>query len=305
MRDVSPPLATLPPEAQRRFAEIGPIWGQDVSAHRDYVIAVYSPVVARASRAGIDVARDIPYGSDPRQVLDVYALHGVRQADVVLFVHGGAFVRGKKSANGVIYDNVCWWFARQGYVAINVEYRLAPAAPYPSGAADVAMAVHWAVSNAPGVGGNPLRVFLVGHSAGATHVATYAFDPAAPVPRHDHLSGVVLLSGRLRADTLPTNPNAAGVRAYFGDDSSRYEARSPMAHADRVDLPVFVAIAEFENPHLDEYGGEFVRKVTAAGRPTPRFRRLEKHNHTSLVAHFDSGEDSLGLDIVDFMICGR
>lgn len=305
MRDSAGPLATLPVEAQRRFAAIGPVWGQDIGGHRDYVIAVYSPLVASAPRTGIDVVRDVSYGSDPRQVLDVYVRRDARHADIVLFVHGGAFVRGRKSVNGAIYDNVCWWFARQGRVAINVEYRLAPDATYPSGAEDVGHAVQWAASNAERFGGNGQRIFLIGHSAGATHAATYAFDPQAPIPPDEHLAGVVLLSGRLRAETLPTNPNAAGVRAYFGEDAARYEERSPMAHANRVSIPLFVAIAEFENPHLDEYGKEFVSKVGAAGRQRPRFRQVAKHNHTSIVAHFDSGEDALGLDILDFMTHGR
>jgi acetyl esterase/lipase len=206
--------------------------------------------------------------------------------------------------NGAIYDNVCWWFARHGCVAVNVEYRLAPAAQYPSGAEDVGRAVQWAVDHVASLGGDARRLFVVGHSAGATHVATYAFDPASPIARHPHVAGIVLVSGRLRADVRKTNPNAAGVRAYFGDDESLYEARSPMAHAARVDIPLFVAIAEFENPHLDEYGREFAEKVRVATGRAARFRQLDKHNHTSIVAHFDSGEESLGRDILDFMARG-
>jgi acetyl esterase/lipase len=295
------PLSSLPLEARRRFAEIGPRWGDDIGAHRDFVISTYSPIVSAASRQGIDERRDISYGSDPRQVLDACMPRGVRNADVVLFVHGGAFLRGKKSMDGAIYDNVCRWFARHDRLAFNVEYRLAPAAVYPSGAEDVGRAVQWVSAHAESLGGNPHRLFLVGHSAGATHVATYAFDPSSPIDRHPSVAGVVLLSGRLRADVRSTNPNANGVRAYFGDDDSLYEARSPMAHAARVDIPLFVAVAEFENPHLDEYGREFVERVRIATGRAPRFRQLDEHNHTSIVAHFDSGEDSLGLDILDFM----
>jgi acetyl esterase/lipase len=223
---------------------------------------------------------------------------------MVLFVHGGAFARGKKSMDGAIYDNVCWWFARQGCVAVNVEYRLAPTAAYPSGGEDVGAAVQWTIEHAASLGGDARRIFVIGHSAGATHVATYAFDPSSPVRRHAQVAGAVLLSGRLRADVKKTNPNAAGVRAYFGDDESLYEVRSPMAHVARVQIPLFVAVAEFENPHLDEYGREFVEKVRNATGRLPRFRQLDKHNHTSIVAHFDSGEESLGRDILDFMAQG-
>ena len=72
-----------------------------------------------------------------------------------------------------------------------------------------------------------------------------------------YVNAVVLVSARLRADQLPENPNAAGVRAYFGDDVSRYEQRSPVSFAGCNELPTFIVTAEFENPLLDLYGLEF------------------------------------------------
>src|SRR5690606_32630774 len=120
------------------------------------------------------------YGGHPRQVLDVFAPAGARPsdgADVVVFIHGGAFIRGRKSIDGLIYDNVPAWFCRQGCVAVNVEYRLASDAPYPSGAEDLALAVLWLRANIARFGGSPDRIFLMGHSAGGTHVATLLFDP--------------------------------------------------------------------------------------------------------------------------------
>lgn len=106
------PLGTLPPQAAKVFAEIGPVWGSDINKHRDFVIATYSPIVAAADNSGIRVERDIAYGPHPRQVLDVFMpAPGAGTApprDVVIFVHGGAFIRGKKSVDAHIYDNVCY-----------------------------------------------------------------------------------------------------------------------------------------------------------------------------------------------------
>ena len=56
----------------------------------------------------------------------------------------------------------------------------------------------------------------------------------------------MLLSARLRIDARPENPNANGVRAYFGDDAARYEERSPVTYAANVDVPTFLVIAEFD-----------------------------------------------------------
>ncbi|MCO5397668.1 alpha/beta hydrolase [Ralstonia soli] len=312
MHALQEPLGNLSAELRQRFAQIGAVWGRDINAHRDLVIAAYTPLVAAAANDVADaceVQRDQPYGPDERQRLDVFVHTATReagQADVVVFVHGGAFLRGSKSFNGLIYDNVSRWFARQGCVAINVEYRLAPQAPYPAGAEDVAAALDWVRTHAAGLGGNPQRIFLVGHSAGGAHVATYLADPVLAARRSVPVAGAVLISARVVADVLPDNPNAAGVRAYFGDDAALYEERSPLAHAERIDVPLMVVVAEHENPYLDAYGAAFFERVAQArqrtGRPAraPRFVQMLRHNHTSVVAHFDSGETLLGDAMLDF-----
>lgn len=293
-------LSTLPPESRALMEAIGPKWAADINAHRDLVIQTYTPLAAAAPNGGIAVSRDIPYGGHPRQVLDVFVDRAAagENRPVVVFVHGGAFVRGKKSVNGHIYDNVCYWFARQGYVAVNVEYRLAQDAPYPGGGDDVAAAHRWVAEHIGGFGGQAASVFLIGHSAGGTHVATSIFDPAGAQLA---VAGVVLISARLKADVLPDNPNAGGVRAYFGDDPALYEARSPMTHAHRSGVPLFVVIAEFENPYLDSYGAEFFARAAAARERSPRFMQVPLHNHTSIVAHFNSGEDALAREIQGFI----
>jgi acetyl esterase len=299
------PFATLPPKARETLEALGPRWSEDIVGAREVVLSTYTPLAAAAPKDGISVRRDVAYGAHPRHVLDVYQPENVTGADVVLFVHGGAFVRGDKSVNGEIYDNLPYWFARQGLVAINVEYRLAADAPYPGGAEDVAGAVDWAARSAGAFGGDPQRLFLIGHSAGATHVATYVLDPRLAARRRPEVRGMVLLSGRLRADALPDNPNAAAVRAYFGDDETRYDERSPVTYAEGCDLPVFLAIAEYENPYLDVYGTEFFYRLAAARKQAPRFMRLPKHNHTSMVAHFNTGEELLGREILSFITAGR
>lgn len=307
------PLGNLPEETRARFDAIGRVWGSDINAHRDLVIDAYSPLVAAAATRDGDceAARDIAYGPHARQRLDVFASATTRAqggADVVLFVHGGAFVRGRKSINGLIYDNVPRWLARMGCVAINVEYRLAPEAPYPAGAEDVADALAWTRLHAASFGGNAGRIFLVGHSAGGAHVATFLGDPLLGARRaaSGDVAGAVLISARLVADVLPGNPNAAGVRAYFGDDEALYAARSPLAHADGIDTPLMIVAAQYENPFLDAWSAAFFARVAQARQQAERaaqplrFLQMLRHNHTSVVAHFDSGETLLGDAMLDF-----
>lgn len=293
-----------PPAIERLLREVGPVWHHDIRSAGDRVKEAYLPLLLAAPREGVDVHRDLPYGAHARQVLDVYQPHGARQAPVVVFVHGGAFVRGNKDINAAMYGNVLTWFARQGCVGVNVEYRLAPEAAHPHGALDVAAACAWVGEHIGAFGGDPASVCLVGHSAGGTHAATYACDPALDAQRRD-IACVVLVSARLAADTLPENPNAAGVRAYYGDDEQRYTAQAPMAHAARLSLPVFVVNAQYENPLLDVYAAEFTHRIAQARGVAPRHMSVADHNHVSVMAHFNSGEQLLGEQILDFFEAAR
>ena len=93
---------------------------------------------------------------------------------VLIFIHGGAFVGGNKrtSPTSPLYDNVMLWAVQNGFVGVNATYRLAPQSPYPAGAEDIAAVVALVASKIGERGGDPARVYLMGHSAGAVHVAT-------------------------------------------------------------------------------------------------------------------------------------
>lgn len=311
------PLGSLPHDQRRLLLKIGPRWNEDIVAHRQMVIDCYTPLVAAAPKDDIVVERDVPYGTHARHVLDVFLPQGItardgrvgsvgrdepQLRDAVVFIHGGAFVRGNKSVNGHIYDNVCYWFASQGLVAINVEYRLADVTPYPGGAHDVADALAYIQQNASTLRIHPERVFVVGHSAGGAHAAACLFDPAVTAQRPPSpVAGLVLISARVAADVRPGNPNAEPVRAYFGDDESLYPARSPLSHVARSAVPLMIAVAEFENRYLDEHGVQFFFEALRHRGTPPRLIQMRGHNHTSIVAHFNSGEEYLGREILHFI----
>lgn len=292
-------MTQLPLPMQQLMACIGPVWGTDIRGHSQMVKDAYAPLLAAANNDGITVTRNVPYGPHARQVMDIFQPAAASHADVVVFMHGGAFVRGDKQASPEIYDNLQYWFAKQGYVGVNIEYRLAPESSYPGGADDVALAMAWLHAHVPAYGGNPARLFLIGHSTGGTHVASYVFDPSLGY-LGQYTAGVVLISARLRADVSPENPNAEGVRAYFGNDAALYDKRSPVSHAACSNMPVFIVTAEFENPLLDVYGLEMAYQLSLARRHAPRHLRMQRHNHMSVVAHFNSGDDTLGREILDF-----
>ena len=269
------------------------------------MLEIYAPLIRRADKAGITVLRDEAYGADPRQRLDVFVPDGAESRPVLIFVHGGAFTRGSKSTNGDFYDNVGYWFARQGFVAVNVEYRLAPAATFPAGAQDVGCAVEWVRENIAVHGGDPGDLILLGHSAGGCHVASYLLDPQAWQRPRAGIAAAILVSARLRLECLPSNPNAANVAAYCGSDPAVLERCSPVSHVAHCRWPVFIAIAEHENRHLDAYGLEFASRLAMVRGAAPRLLQLQGHNHSSIMAHFNSGEDQLGREVLAFLAAIR
>jgi acetyl esterase/lipase len=285
---------------RERLLAIGPVWNDDIVGHRQVVIDVFSPRVATIG-PDVTVERDLPYGPDARHRLDVFRPVETGTRPIVVFVHGGAFTRGVKSVNGAIYDNLLYWFVRNGFVGFNVEYRLAPQAAYPQGALDLHDALTWISAHAAKYGGDPQQIILVGHSAGGTHAASYLLDPAIGVTPSADIRALVLLSARLRADTRPENPNAKNVVAYFGADESLLAVRSPVTHAHRCLIPTFIGIAEFENRLLDQYGLEFALEVARATGRMPRVVQCPHHNHTSIVAHFGTADEALGQAILEFI----
>ena len=166
--------------------------------------------------------------------------------------------------------------------------------------------VKWAKENAAKFGGDGNRVYLIGHSAGATHVASYIFDRSLQPADGPGVAGAVLISGRYRLEYDPADPNGKNMQAYFGEDASAYAARSPITHIrDGARVPVFTVVTEYDNPGLDVVGAELLAALCARDGACPRFRRLEKHNHLSEVFAFNTADEQLGREILDFMRRGR
>ena len=121
------------------------------------------------------LTQNVPYGDDPRQRLDIYQPRGTAPANgypTVVFFYGGAWNRGDRAD----YRFVGEALASRGILAILADYRLYPQVRYPDFLRDSAAALAWAHANAPQRGGDPKRLFVMGHSAGAYNAAMLALD---------------------------------------------------------------------------------------------------------------------------------
>lgn len=299
-------VSNMPPHVQERLRQVGPGWGKDILGNIARTLEVYTPLLAAAPKDGVKVTRDIAYGPDPRHRLDLYRPEGKSGAPIVFYFHGGAYVRGERNVNAEVAGNVATYFARAGMVGINGTYRLAPAVQWPSSSQDVGQAVAWARENAKSFGGDPSRIYLIGHSAGATHVATYAFHKEAQPAAGHGLAGIILMSGRYQFDPNPDDPNLKNFQAYFGTNPSRYPHMSPLNHVGNgARLPTFVVISEYDNPDLDTQGALLMAALCQRDRACPRFMRMAHHNHLSMVYQFNTTDDALGREIREFIELGR
>lgn len=302
MTDRTAALPDIPDDLRQLMAQIGPTWRDNVTKNVELMIERFSEVLRRSPRDGVTVHSGISYGDHERNIFDVFLPQSTNAPPpVVLFVHGGAFVSGHRNRTEQIYSNVPYYLARHGIAGINIGYRLANHAVYPAATHDIAAVVAWAHAHAAEFGWDPARIFLMGHSAGAAHAGSYAYDPKFRPADGTRLAGMIVVSGRVRIDNLPENPNAQKVEVYYGPDASKFDDYSPVTHIDKDSIPTFVAWAEFENPLVDVYCAELVYRLAHAKRKAPPSMWLARHNHTSSIGQIGTSDDALGQAIVDFV----
>jgi acetyl esterase len=294
----------IPASLQALMAEIGPRWGKDgsPSGYVKRMTDAFSELHASAPDTSTIVTRNVPYGDHERQQFDIYAPEtaGTGRA-LVIFVHGGAFVEGQRDRTPEVYGNVTRFFAGHGMVGLNMSYRMAPESQYPGASEDVGRVVAWAHENATRLGADPAKIFLMAHSAGCAHTASYAYDKRLHPTEGPGIAGLIVVSGRVRADVLDENPNARKVEAYYGTDPAKHEDASPVNHVDASSPPTLIAIAQYENPLIDLHCMELAHRLAQAKRRAPPFVWLRGHNHTSAIAHLNTAENLLGQALLDFI----
>ncbi len=295
-------LPNIPTELRDLMAKVGPIWGSDTKGHVQLMIDKFTEVLKWSPKDNVTI-QSMRYGDHERQAFEIFypPQNGNKPKPCLIFVHGGAFTEGSRHRSPEIYANVLYYFARHGIIGVNVGYRLAPDATYPQATVDVSKVVTFVREHAADMNVDPHKIFLMGHSAGGAHVGTYAYDKRFRPANGTGLAGVFIISGRVRADARKDNPNAQRVAAYYGDDPQIYNDVSPVSHIDAESPPTLVACAEYENPLIDVYCLELAYKLAAAKGRAPPVVWLKGHNHTSIIAHFNTSEDDLGRACLQFI----
>lgn len=277
-RDPSTPAAVLRSATVRLLL---------VSAVALSLLNACSPVsvlnVLLVPRDGWHATRDIAYGSDDRQRLDVYVPATAdpgRRAEpprpVVVFFYGGSWRGGQRQHYRFIGEAL----TRRGYIVVIPDYRVYPQVRFPAFVEDGAAAVAWTLRAIAGHGGDPRRVFLMGHSAGAHIAALLATDPAyltAAGAERSRLRGFVGLAGPYCFDPAEyqvTRP----IFAAAPDPA----ATMPCNHADGDAPPMLLLHGADDETVWPKNSQTLARRVTAAGG-TAELREYPGTGHLGIV----------------------
>jgi acetyl esterase/lipase len=312
------------------------------------ILLTSAAVPARAAappahpRGGIREALDLRYfpGKD-RQTLDVFAPAGApgQRFPVVVFVHGGTWMAGDKNFFGM-YRGVGRCLARNGVVAVMINYRLSPGVKHPEHARDVARAFAWTVRHVDRYGGDPRRIVLAGHSAGAHLCALVATDesflkdPALKLTDRDRagLRGVVGVSGvyripapeefrKMAARIVPSLVSRAAPEKWagyltpvlllasekvnpfvlvFGRDLDVRRKASPLSHVHKGLPPFLLLNAERDVPGLPAMTADFATALRKAGDKVDT-KEIDGCTHRTIVLQLHDCDSDAGKAVLDFI----
>lgn len=237
--------------------------------------------LSRAAAREMNLVADVPYGPHPAHKLDIYAPSGARAGSlpVLIFAHGGAWTHGYKEWMGLMAPPIVATPA----IFVSIDYRLGPDFRFPDPVMDCIAALAWVRENIAPYGGNPERLFVGGHSAGA-HLFALA------VLREDllreqgitpsHVKACLPVSGQMdmRFRTAPPGSGEEYIQSMFLRDLGDAEAASPRAYAEGCQVPMFLAVGSDDIPRIVKSNMAMVRALRRAGH-TAELMVLQGYNH--------------------------
>lgn len=261
---------------------------------------LYEPLHSREPAQDMKVRSDVRYGDADRHRLDIYSPQsGTGKRPVVIYVHGGGFVGGDKTAPGSpFFENLGRWAVRNGLIGIAMTYRLAPEHRWPSGSEDVSRAVSYVRQHIAADGGDPDKIFLIGQSAGAVHVAGYIAREHSSGASGWRPAGAVLVSGLYDTQTMERNPL---FDSYFSGIPAVETERPFLAELARTSVPLMSVIAELDPVDFIRQFNKLNEAYLQHHQCLPRIVQLMGHNHLSTVMHLNTVDQSLAIPLMEFI----
>ena len=254
--------------------------------------AAQSAVGSGSSRTSLKIVRDVDYVAnadyaDGKDRLDIYVPDGARNTPVIFSIHGGALEAGDRSEERFVGQR----FAGAGYVTVVISYRLSPDVSHPAHIQDVAAAFAWVTRNIAQNGGDPHRILVIGHSAGAYLAMLLASDPRwlsehKLSPRD--IAGVAPVSGFYWVDREGVAPDRPAY--VWGKDRKAWVEASP-AHYLRPDMPpVLLLDTDGDEGWRQQQKADFAAALRAAGHKDVTVYKVKGRTHMSVWTEMNDSE---------------
>ena len=265
-----------------------------------FLIGVLIPSTAVAQ---IRIVSDVDYiaaaeYSDKKDRLDIYTPANAAKAPVIISIHGGGLRQGDKSQQTFVGER----FGANGFVTVVVNHRLSPAVMHPAHIEDIAQAVTWVKRNIAQYGGDPDKLFVIGHSAGAYLAALLVLDSRylsahGLTPRD--IRGVVPVSAFFYVDRPGVAPDRP--KDTWGTDVSVWKAASPGSYVSPRVPPMLLLSADGDDAWRREQQTEFSKTLTAAGHPDITVRMIAGRTHNTVWSEMAKANEETSRAIVAFV----
>ena len=257
--------------------------------------------------AGIKKEKDLAYAdAGQANLLDVYHADDVeRPKDVIVFIHGGSWNRGSKDTYWFLGNN----FARKNKVAVIINYPLSPTAQYKEMALACAKALAWVKVNIGKYGGNPDKIFLMGHSAGAHLAALINQDPQyfAAINVENPIKGVILndpfglnIHHYIKVQINTTDTYVPGFLKVFSADEKNWIDASPIFTVNNITNPYQLFMGGKTYPSIKIQTPAFYQALKE-NRKEVYFQRINNKKHVAMISHMVFGWNNLYDQIIGFM----
>ena len=280
------------------------------------LLAVVSSLTVALAQGPVKlvVKRDIPYAepADARQKLDVYSPEGAKNLPVVFWIHGGGWQAGDRTSVQIKPQA----FADKGFVFVSTGYRLLPNVDMVTIFRDIAKSIRWVHENIAEHGGDPKRIWVMGHSAGAQLAALISIDDRYLKSEGlslDIIKGCVPVDGdtydvpaiievaevRARAHGFPLPTN--GHRQKFGNDPVKHRDYSAVTHvAKGKGIPPFLILHLAEHPDVSAQAERLTVALKEAGVPVKRFGARET-THNKINENLGVADDPATKAVFEFL----
>jgi acetyl esterase/lipase len=261
-----------------------------------------------------DVKRNIPY-ADPaheRQVLDVYSPHNAKDLPVVFWIHGGGWQTGDKSSVQLKPQA----FVDKGFVFVSTNYRLLPNVDMGTIVRDIAKSIHWVHDHIAEYGGDPKRLLVMGHSAGAQLAALVCTDDrylkdeglslaiikgCVPVDGDTFDVPAIIETAETRRRVHGLPQAKLGHREKFGNDPAKHRDFSAVTHVARgKGIPPFLILYVAEHPDTTAQAQRLANVLKDAGVPVTLFGGRET-THNKINANLGLPDDPATKALYEFL----